>query len=851
MSIPEPNNTLATAYSIGILSSPRTFQDFVGSLDEEDFYRFSLTQNSTVKLSLSGLTDNYIYIEVIADKDNDGQIDYYDTVQSEYGGSGSNALATVDLGAGTYFARVRTSSDNDNSNYTLGLSRTATPPTTPSNPGNTLGSALGIGILSGSKIYQDFVGTLDTDDFYRFSLTQNSTVKLSLSGLTDNYIYIEVIADKDNDGQIDYYDTVKSEYGGSGSNALATVDLGAGTYFARVRTSSDNDNSNYILGLSAIATPPTTPSNPGNTLGSALSIGALSAPRTYKDFVGTLDAEDFYRFSLTQNSTVKLSLSGLTDNFIYVEVIADLDNDGQVDFGERLESEYGGTGSNALITTDLGAGTYFVRVRPDNDNDNSNYTLDLSAITKTASNFDDYIVGTYLNESFNGLAGNDRLEGQDGNDRLAGSSGNDVLIGGTGNDTLIGGTGSDIYYLENGGDIISETSTVASEIDTVRSSISYTSGANVERLALQGSGNLIGNGNGLNNLLVGNIGNNRLGGQAGNDTLVGGTGNDTMIGGTGSDLYYLENSGDIISETSTVASEIDTVRASVSHTLGANIERLSLQGTSSISAVGNTLNNFLNGNTGNNSLAGVLGNDTLNGGAGNDTLNGGAGRDYMIGSTGSDIYLVDSTGDVVSETSTVASEIDTVRAYISYGLSVNLERLSLQGTANLNAIGNNQNNFLVGNSGSNILNGQAGNDTLIGNAGNDILVGASGNDVLTGGSGSDSFNYVTGAAFTAGAVGVDLLTDFARTAGNTDKIKLSSTTFNAGTSFASVGSDALAASSAARITFSTGTGRLFYNQNGSVAGFGTGGNFATLSDINGAAISGANTLLATDFAIVA
>ena len=61
------------------------------------------------------------------------------------------------------------------------------------------------------------------------------------------------------------------------------------------------------------------------------------------------------------------------------------------------------------------------------------------------------------------------------------------------------------------------------------------------------------------------------------------------------------------------------MQSSVSYALGADVENLTLTGTGSINATGNTLANTLTGNAGNNILDGGAGNDTMIGGAGNDT----------------------------------------------------------------------------------------------------------------------------------------------------------------------------------------------------------------------------------------
>ena len=530
----------------------------------------------------------------------------------------------------------------------------------------------------------------------------------------------------------------------------------------------------------------------------------------------------------------------------------------------------GGAGADSL-TGGTGNDSYYVDNIADTITENLNQGTDNVFSTIT------YTLGNNL-ENLN-LIGTNNINGTGNslNNTIAGNSGNNTLNGGAGADSLTGGTGNDIYIVDHTGDIVTETSTLATEIDTVQASLSYILTANVENLNLLGTNNINGTGNSLNNTISGNSGNN---------TINGGLGNDTLTGGTGNDIYIVDNTGDIVTETSTLATEIDTVQASVSYTLTANVEKLLLLETGNVNGTGNSLNNTITGNSGDNILDGGTGADSLIGGTGNDsyyvdniadtitenpnqgtdnvfstitytlgnnlenlnligtnningtgnslnntitgnsgnnTLNGGIGADSLTGGTGNDIYIVDNIGDIVTETSTLATEIDTVQTSVSYILNANVENLNLLGTNNINGTGNTLKNNITGNSANNLLNGGGGNDTL------------------TGGAGTDQFLFASGAVFTTTSLGVDTITDFLK---GTDKLVLSKTSFNALVSaiggnlqaaeFAQITATAtnelsIAGVSNAKIVYNSGTGNLFYNPDGNVAGLTNGGLFAGIT----------------------
>lgn len=338
--------------------------------------------------------------------------------------------------------------------------------------------------------------------------------------------------------------------------------------------------------------------------------------------------------------------------------------------------------------------------------DAASFEIAITATDREAISATDLFTLTVLGplpQTLIGTAGHDVLTGGRGDDTLIGYSGNDVLDGGSGVDMLVGGAGNDVYLVGEAGDAVVELPNEG--FDTVISEITAMLQPNVEALVLTGMSAINGSGNSLMNSLTGNGADNVLDGGAGADVMLGldghdayivdhigdivvefagqgndtvmssvtytlgtsleyltltgnaainGTGNaldnwlvgngaaNTLVGGAGNDTYVVGN-GDTVSEKANEG--IDTVYSSVSWTLGAHAEHLTLIGSSAINGTGNGLANTLIGNSADNVLSAGGGHDILRGGVGHDTIYGGNGNDtYLFGRGDGQDVVQDSAG---------------------------------------------------------------------------------------------------------------------------------------------------------------------------------------------------------------
>ncbi|WP_042064392.1 VCBS domain-containing protein [Acinetobacter tjernbergiae] len=331
----------------------------------------------------------------------------------------------------------------------------------------------------------------------------------------------------------------------------------------------------------------------------------------------------------------------------------------------------------------------------------------ITASVGTTFDVRDLTTGTQYGDQFTGIvlgsSSGDNLDFSSSGGQLYinGGQGNDSIIGGLGADTLIGGAGTDELHGGLGDDTL-----IITAVTDLEAGESYDGGDGADTLVIDPHANF--------NFDLRTINLNSVEVLTLKDPIVNGT--STII----------VNSSQLNAGNFTTVNGTNRADVAERYEIHLDTQNLNLSAT--------TFNNFNNpldsiviyGNSSDNSIVGSNLNDSIISGDGNDTLNGGAGADTLIGGLGNDTYIIENSGDVVTEL--LNEGVDRVFSNITYTLGSNLENLILYGTLNINGTGNELANSLLGNAGANILDGGAGNDTLDGGAGADTLIGGLGSD---------------------------------------------------------------------------------------------------------------------------
>ena len=397
--------------------------------------------------------------------------------------------------------------------------------------------------------------------------------------------------------------------------------------------------------------------------------------------------------------------------------------------GQRDDDTYNGTGGDDTVHYDDSAKKVTVNLTSGSSRGQGNDTL--VGIEN--------IVGSRGSDSITGSDDNNEIDGNDGNDKVFGLAGDDDILGGKGNDQLDGGIGDDVIEGEDGNDKLF--------------------GREGFDDLIGGKGNDHLDGGADDDFLDGGDGNDKLTGGDGNDEIHGGSGNDNIIAGSGLNVISADSGNDKI----TAGDDADIID-------------------------GGDGNDVIMSGGGDDEIQGGSGKDNIKAGAGNDLIDGGADADNMAGGAGDDTYVVDNAKDKIVEKAGEGS--DTVVSSSDFTLAklVNVENITLTGSADSDA---------TGNAGANVLNGNAGSNVLTGGAGADVFV----------------FDDLTG---------TDTITDFVH---GTDEIWIDNSVFTALTTDGALatgnfvsGAGAVALDGDDILVFDSANGALYYDADGNGAG---------------------------------
>jgi Ca2+-binding RTX toxin-like protein len=580
-----------------------------------------------------------------------------------------------------------------------------------------------------------------------------------------------------------------------------TIDAGAGADFITGGAGADSTNGGD--GLSDTANYADSPGGVKVNLATGVTNGVYRQTRTRNIATGK------YSWVIGPvSSTLDVSINGRSDEFSVPQLIITTENVSNIEhlIGTNYRDELVGNDKDNIINPGL-----------------SREIRGSSIITATEE----------ISSSIGGsLRSQDFVDGGTGNDLLL----IDYSLGDDSNSAgMVGGVfprGTIFVRLDKDGRVLDEVQF-----------------SNIERLKITATSK--------NDDLTGLLGDDTFEGGAGDDTLIGGSlgllsaGNDLINGGDGNDQIFNTLGTDTnLFDRLDGGAGFDTLSADFSNQTQ-DVTFISGQSNDIIFADGTYAKNFeaiqfLTTGSGNDkliqpgrvnngsgfSLSGLNQRSILKTGAGNDTINPGVGDDVVEGGTGDDLLILDysldetvTSGGVsgivfAAGTSSNASYNRTVSNTVFDRLNAsNIERYQITGTSKADRFN--------GWNGDDTLTGLGGNDTIDGGNGSDIMNGGSGNDSLTGGGGSDNFVFATARSFDITDLGIDIITDFQVFS---DSIVLDPLTFDVPLTFATVATDIAAADSNASIVYSSATGNLFYNPNTNTSGFGTGGQFATLTN---------------------
>jgi hypothetical protein len=261
--------------------------------------------------------------------------------QDDDSGSGTNALLSAQLAAGTYYVMVGSYSGSSTGPFTVTCS-VAVP--------------TGIGL---NQPVQGQISPATPHQNYQLTLAQAGSVSIAVQGSFDSVL--ELYRDQSQQP------LMQDDDSGPGTNALIQSHLASGNYTIRVRGFTPQLTGNFTLTVSssgAVATTQTTPTSS--------AIQTLEANRPMAGTISATAPRQLYTLTVTQPSYAIFEVHGSFDNYM------ELYRTGAPQ--AVAQDDDSGSGTNARIESQLSPGQYTLIVRAYRNGASGSYTLQATGI---------------------------------------------------------------------------------------------------------------------------------------------------------------------------------------------------------------------------------------------------------------------------------------------------------------------------------------------------------------------------------------------------------------------------------------------------------------------------------------
>ena len=329
------------------------------------YYRFTLTEESTVIITLESSIDPYLYLRAGEAKSGTAAYENDDVVP----GTDTNSEIQATLGIGTYTIEATTYGAEETGSFTLGVGTVTMPGPSDDPCLDTLSVDVPVNgewIINCESTARDSYAR-----YYRFTLTEESTVIITLESSIDPYLYLRAGEAKSGTAAYENDDVVP----GTDTNSEIQATLGIGTYTIEATTYGAEETGSFTLGVGTVTMPGPSPDDPClDTLSVDVPVNGewiINCESTARDSYAR-----YYRFTLTEESTVIITLESSIDPYLYLRA-------GEAKSGTAAyenDDVVPGTDTNSEIQATLGIGTYTIEATTYGAEETGSFTLTVSGL---------------------------------------------------------------------------------------------------------------------------------------------------------------------------------------------------------------------------------------------------------------------------------------------------------------------------------------------------------------------------------------------------------------------------------------------------------------------------------------